>query len=290
MTILRDLYRPVKPFRNRAGRSGGGSKQGTTQGQVSDPTPLPPGSPDRSEAARREMESRRLETLFLADWVDAVFLHFEVDRETLQEEVPFPLDEFEGKCFVSLVAFTMRGMRFAKGGTFTRWMTAPLATHRFLNLRTYVRSGKGEGIFFMKEWLDNPLSIPLGPKTFGLPYHSGKLCYTHDRNGVEGAVDCDEGSLRYRGKPEQAEANAAVGSLSAFLLERYTAFTAAGRVPKKFRVWHEPWRHGSIADLEIGENTLFAGLHQAWTKTGRLVAAHFSPGVKDVWMGRPHFA
>ncbi|MDF1859388.1 MAG: DUF2071 domain-containing protein [Verrucomicrobiales bacterium] len=242
MTILRDLYRPVKPFRTRVGRSGGKTKQG----QVSDPTLFPTGLSGRSEEARRAMESRRIETLFLADWADAVFLHFEVDREALQEEVPFPLDRFEGKCFVSLVAFTMRGMRFAKGGKCTRWMTAPLATHRFLNLRTYVRTGGEEGIFFMKEWLDNPLSIPLGPKTFGLPYRRGELRYAHGPEGVEGAVDCYEGSLRYRGKPGKVEAAAPVGTLSAFLLERYTAFIAAGRKPKKFRVWHEPWRHGRL--------------------------------------------
>ena len=133
------------------------------------------------------------------------------------------------------------------------------------------------------------MTFPLGPKTFGLPYHRGELRYAHGPEGVEGAVDCDEGSLRYRGKPEKAEAAAPAGTLSAFLLERYPAFTAAGRKPKKFRVWHEPWRHGEIADLEIDETTLFDGLHQAWTKTAHLVASRFSSGVKDVWMGRPHF-
>ena len=46
----------------------------------------------------------------------ALFIHFEVDAERLQRDVPFPLDLRDGKAYVSLVAFTMRAMRFRFGG------------------------------------------------------------------------------------------------------------------------------------------------------------------------------
>lgn len=234
------------------------------------------------------MEGRRFETLFVADWSEAVFLHFSVDPGALQQEVPFPLDDYEGACFVSFVAFTMRRMRFARGGLLTRWITAPIATHRFLNLRTYVRPGAGEGIFFMKEWLDNRVSIPLGPRTFGLPYHFGRLDYDHGGSTIRGEATCPGGCLRYEGEVEDTPEPAAPGTRDAFLLERYTAYTAAGRSRKRFRVWHPPWQRMELAGVRLPVNTLFRGLDEAWTKTARLVSAHFSPGVTDVWMGRPH--
>ena len=67
-------------------------------------------------AARRRLLSRRAEPLFFADWNRAVFVHYEVDPRALQRDVPFPLDLCKGRAYVSLVAFTMQGMRLRFGG------------------------------------------------------------------------------------------------------------------------------------------------------------------------------
>src|SRR3981081_1053396 len=64
-----------------------------------------------SEAARRRLLSRPGEPLFIADWDEGLMIHYEVDAELLQGVVPFELDLLDGRAFVSLVAFTMRGMR-----------------------------------------------------------------------------------------------------------------------------------------------------------------------------------
>ncbi|MCG8601107.1 MAG: DUF2071 domain-containing protein [Verrucomicrobiales bacterium] len=237
--------------------------------------------------ARDEMAGRRFETMFLADWLDFAFLHFEVDPEALQQVVPFSLDLHEGKAFVSLVAFTMKGMRFARGGAFTRWMTAPIATHRFLNLRTYVQCGEGRGIYFMQEWMNNRFALPLGPRTFGLPYRLGRMEYDNAGPEVKGAMLCGEGAFQYSGRAD-GFAEGAKDPLEAFLLERYVAFASARKVRKFFRVWHEPWRVRRIGALRIVENTLFDSLQEDWTETASLVSGHQSAGVNDVWMSRPH--
>ena len=134
----------------------------------------------------------RVRPLFLADWDRALFLHFEVDIEELRRRVPFELDLFEDRsAIVTLVAFTMRGMRMWRGGRWTRWMTSPIATHSFLNLRTYVRGRDREpGIYFMREWLNSRLAVLLGPITFGLPYRLGSIDYHHDfeSGNISGAV------------------------------------------------------------------------------------------------------
>lgn len=287
MTILHDLYRHPNAKRRRVGRSG---ERPTQPGYVSDPTLLDPGDPHRptSQEARVAMEGRVAETAFLADWTDMVFIHFEVDPDELQRVVPFSLDLFEGKAYVSLVAFTMNRMRPAFGGKATEWITKPIATHQFLNLRTYVNHRGRTGIFFMKEWLNERLAVMLGPKTFGLPYHYAKVDYLNDETHCAGRVVGENGEVAYDGRKADYLTPALPGTRDAFFLERYTAFTNAGRCPQFFRVWHQPWKVGGINGFTLKSKTLLGSLRERWTETAKLAGAHWSPGVFDVWMGRPH--
>src|SRR5258708_5631371 len=110
-----------------------------------------------SEAARRRLLSSPGEPLFIADWDRALMIHYEVDAVALQGEVPFELDLWEGRAFVSLVAFTLRGMRPRLGGRAAALLLKPIATHEFLNVRTYVRRATVVGLFFLSSWLSNRL-------------------------------------------------------------------------------------------------------------------------------------
>lgn len=69
-----------------------------------------------SEAARRRLQSRRDEPLFVAGWQRVLMIHFEVEAAALQRDVPYSLDLREGRAFVSAVAFTMHGLRPRRGG------------------------------------------------------------------------------------------------------------------------------------------------------------------------------
>ena len=240
-----------------------------------------------SETARQRMLSVRAEPLFHATWDRVVFIHYEAEPKLLQPCVPFPLDLHEGRAFVSIVAFTMRGMRPRRGGRFGEWLFKPIATHEFLNVRTYVRANDEPGIFFLAEWLSNRLSVPLGPPLFGLPYHYARIRYDHAdaTREISGHVEARQARLAYRGAFGTAEPAACErGSLAEFLMERYTAFTRAFTSRRMFRVWHEPWNHVPV-DLKVTDDTLLLQTG-GWTRTARSVGASHSPGV-DVWMGRP---
>ena len=89
----------------------------------------------------------------------ALFIHYEVDARLLQRELPFALDFWQGKAFVSLVAFTMCDLHPRFGGRATAWLFKPISTHGFLNARTYVKHGDERGIYFITEWLSNRLSV-----------------------------------------------------------------------------------------------------------------------------------
>src|SRR5690242_12351895 len=120
---------------------------------------------------------RHGKSLFIADWLDAAFVHFRIDPAILQPMIPLPVDCFEGAAYVSIVAFTQRNLRPTIGGTLAAWLATPLATHEFLNVRTYVRHGGARGIYFLAEWIPNRLACLIGPRTYGLPYRMGKLDY-----------------------------------------------------------------------------------------------------------------
>jgi uncharacterized protein YqjF (DUF2071 family) len=229
--------------------------------------------------------------LFIADWLDVLFIHFELDPRVLQPSIPFELDVRDGRAYVSLVAFTQKRLRPAFGGRLAAVLTAPLAEHEFLNVRTYVRHRGEAGIYFIAEWIPNRLAAWVGPRTYGLPYRLGELVYANDEDAAQftgvvrdgrssaalpyTATTC--GSVQYR--------TSTAGSLAEFLLERYAAFTARRGVRRRFAVDHAPWEQTPV-DVELRRSDLLCGAG-AWTKEMRLVAAQASPGVRDVTICAP---
>ena len=113
--------------------------------------PKPPLRESPSAVARHRFEQLEGWPLFHSDWMRALFIHYEVDQEVLQSQIPFELDLHEGRAIVSLVAFTMQGLRLPIAGRLGALLTAPGATHPLLNVRTYVRHRGEPGIYFMRE-------------------------------------------------------------------------------------------------------------------------------------------
>jgi uncharacterized protein len=113
---------------------------------------------DETGAAKEHLLSRHDEPLFYANWDNVLFIHYETEPNELQRCIPYPLDLYDDRAFVSLVAFTMRGMRPWLGGRLGALLFKPIATHHFLNVRTYVRHKGEAGIYFMREWLSNRIA------------------------------------------------------------------------------------------------------------------------------------
>jgi uncharacterized protein YqjF (DUF2071 family) len=76
------------------------------------------------------------------------------------------------------------------------------------------------------------------------------------------------------------------GSLDEWLMERYAAFNSVGGRQRFFRVWHEPWPQCQ-AEVEIKETSLLEE-NWSWFRDAEFAGANYSPGVRDVWLGRPH--
>lgn len=235
-----------------------------------------------SAAALRRLLESEPRPLFTCAWRRAVFLHYKIEPEALQPQVPFPLDLHEGKAYVSLVAFTLERLRLSRGGP-------AIATHGFLNVRTYVRHAGEGGIYFLVEWLPHPFFVLVGPAAYGLPYRYGRLDYRHEyeKGTLAGRVCSDGRQLRYEAPVDPAAGlrRCEPGSRDEFLLERYTAFTARGLGRRAFRIWHEPWPQvpveARVLDDRLIERT------GPWFRRARLAGAAYSPGFDRVLMGAP---
>jgi uncharacterized protein YqjF (DUF2071 family) len=224
-----------------------------------------------------------------ADWRDMILVHFRFDPAVLQPHIPLPLDVHEGYAYVSLVYFTLNRMRPNGTGLLGQIAFRAISEHPFLNVRTYVRGPSGPGIFFVREWINNPLSRLLGPALYGLPYHAAKYLGMDGPGGtrticVQNSSSGDELKIlvpRTANEPHCA----ASGSLDEFLVERYVAYTYRAGTTRSFCVRHRPWRLENFdwfrVQLDLLEKTF------PWFCHGHCIGAQRSNGFKDVFMSRP---
>lgn len=239
------------------------------------------------------VSTRPVRPLFTAAWLGALFVHYEIEPCRLQPFIPFELDVRDGRAFVSLVAFTMRGMRLGALGQAGAWLCRPIATHPFLNVRAYVRHLGEPGICFASEWLTNRLSVMLGPALYSLPYRHAKIRYACQGRELFGDVCASSGRFAYEGEMQAGEPKPCpAGSLDEFLLERYAAFNAGHLRPKcppavrrRFRVRHEPWPQFRAVVRVTADSLLRRAM--PWWKDAALVGANYSFGVHEVLMSAP---
>ncbi len=242
-----------------------------------------------STLAREAMTGDGSKPLWQGEWDRVVMMHFAVKPAALRPHVPFELDERDGMAFVSAVAFTLRGMTMKGVIGWLSPILRPVVTHPFLNLRTYVRHAGESGIYFLAEWVPLVPTLLIARPIYGLPYLPGRLDLRHDFDcgSLHGEVRSrlTDGVLRYEGRCHVGPDAAAAGTLTEFLMERYTAFTRWKGRTKRFRVWHPPWPQ-SPAEVEIQDRSLFRETG-AWADEACYVGAHASPGLPMVWMGAP---
>ena len=243
-----------------------------------------------SQLARRILEKDEGGPHLLCNWTNCVFIHYEVDAESLQPEIPYTLHLYNNKAYVSLVAFTLEKFRFSKWEQVTQWFTKPIATHQYFNVRSYVQHRNENGIYFIKEWISNFFCAFIGSRMYELPCHRGSLNYQYDHSSgqLTGSIIPGNifGQYQYEMRiPKEARFGTIKDPFDEFLLERYVAFVQGKRKGRYFRIWHKPWLQTRI-DINRLQDDLM-GKIGPWGNRIKCIGAHYSPGVFDVWMGRP---
>ena len=171
---------------------------------------------------------------YYQEWNDALFLHWEVDADKLRRQIPanLELDLFNGKPWVSLVAFTMNNIR-------TRYLPSygPISDFHEINIRTYVKSQNYSGVYFLSIEAGSKISCRLAKTLSGLPYRYSKIVRAKQLYQSNNLQFGDKLSLRY------SVGNVVTGKirLDSWLTERYALFQEAGASLNRFDIHHTEW-------------------------------------------------
>ena len=223
-----------------------------------------------------------MRSLLSMRWDDVLFAHWPVDPATVAPTLPdgLDVDTHDGDAYLGIVGFRMRSIR-PRGVPFG--LSFPE-----LNLRTYVRSATGPGVYFYNLDAADPIGVTLARGLFRLPYYRAKM-------QVEDRPD----GIRFRSRRTHRNASAArfdatyrptgeatpvdPDSLDAVLTERYRFYTESdgGRLYRG-EIDHPRWELSDAA-LTVRENTLFEA--NGFDRPTGAPLVRYSPG-SDVTAGR----
>ncbi len=183
---------------------------------------------------------------FYQEWNKVIFLHWKVDYNKLRKFVPkeLEIDLFEGNPWVSLVAFSMEKIRPKNLPYF-----APISNFGEINIRTYIKSGKKTGVYFLSIEGGKKISCTIAKKISELPYRYSRMkrkpnLYTSLNN-----VNKDSFGIQFNlGKELKNKSN-----LDIWLTERYALFQDTKNDINEYEILHPEW---VIQDIQIKELTI----------------------------------
>jgi len=178
---------------------------------------------------------------FYQEWNRAIFLHYEVDLNQLKKFVPeeLEIDLFEGKAWVSVVAFTMEKIRPKNLPSFP-----PIPDFDEINIRTYVKSNNKTGVYFLSIEGGTSLSCKLAKGISDLPYRFSKMNREPNRYQSLNKEFEDQLDIAFSIGTEVKEKS----PLDLWLTERYALFQDTTDYLNEFEIHHVEW---PIRELEL---------------------------------------
>tara|TARA_R110002020_G_scaffold319113_1_gene534827 strand:+ start:1051 stop:1788 length:738 start_codon:yes stop_codon:yes gene_type:complete len=212
---------------------------------------------------------------FYQEWNNAIFLHYQVDIAELKKFVPdeLEIDLFEGKPWVSVVAFTMEKIRPKYLPYFS-----PISDFGEINVRTYVKSNNKTGVYFLSIEGGKRLSCKVAKGISELPYRFSEIKRTAKKYQSRNTVNNDSLEIEFTIGKEQAQKT----ELDNWLTERYALFQDTEKSINEFEIHHLEW---PINDIELHK------LDVNYPRFEKLInkkpnKTHYSNGVKVIAWGK----
>lgn len=186
--------------------------------------------------AHRTWENPNKDWSFYQEWNKALFFHWAIEKEILEKLIPqgVELDTYNGKAWISLVAFTMEKIRPRLLPSFP-----PISTFHEINLRTYVTKDNKPGVYFLNIEAQKWLSGYLSRKISGLPYQKSKISHNLKNNKL---------IANFETKGFNLEVDYQIGNLISnktdldiFLTERYCLYLELNDELIRYEIHHLPW-------------------------------------------------
>jgi len=178
------------------------------------------------------------------NWHDLLFAHWPIAAAAIRKYIPkkCELEIFDGSAWISIVPFTMSGVRL-RGTPPLPWLSA----FPELNVRTYVSAEGKPGIWFFSLDAANPVAVEIARRWFHLPYFHARMkltaageeiTYFSQRTDRRGNGESLEAVYSAQGTSFQAKG----GTLEYFLTERYCLYAEkADGTLLRGEIHHAPW-------------------------------------------------
>lgn len=212
---------------------------------------------------------------FYQEWNHAIFLHWEVELSELRKFVPkeLDIDLFDGKPWVSVVAFTMEKIRPKNLPPFS-----PISDFDEINIRTYVKSNNKTGVYFLSIEGGKKLSCKIAKSMSELPYRFSKIKRTEGRYISSNSEFNDHLDIEFAIGKEVKEKT----ELDKWLTERYALFQDTKSSINEFEIHHLEWPINGIELKKVSLN---------YQRFDKLIAnnphkTQYSKGVKVIAWGK----
>ena len=171
---------------------------------------------------------------FYQEWNHTLFLHWKVEVSELKKFVPesLEIDLFEGKAWVSLVAFTMEKIRPKHLPAFP-----PISTFDEINVRTYVKANGKTGVYFLSIEGGKKLSCLIAKNISKLPYRFSKIKRSKNHFESHNNNFNDHLFLNYKVSEKILHKN----PIDNWLTERYALFQDYNQYINEFEIHHLEW-------------------------------------------------
>ncbi len=211
---------------------------------------------------------------YYQEWNNALFLHWAVPVGPLRGSIPseLPLDTFDGRAYISLVAFTMERIRPRR---------LPAVDHiscfEEINVRTYIdRDGK-KGVYFLSIEAGKAFSAFVARTLSSLPYQRSMI--TREKGHI---------NSKDRLGQKQLDVVFEVGDrilektvLDRWLTERYSLYYMDRGAPRRYEVHHDEWPLHQVELRSMDLNYQLGGS----VLDHHPDMVHYSPGVQVVSWG-----
>ncbi|TWT06720.1 DUF2071 domain-containing protein [Planococcus sp. CPCC 101016] len=211
------------------------------------------------------------------EWKNVVFLHWPVKEEWLRRLVPneLEIDLYDNQAWVGVVFFQAEATRL-------RLLPHVPGTSSFLelNVRTYVKHGKKQGVYFFSLDADSRLAVSAASMGGFLPYRHADMsntiksgqCEFFSRR-IEFGQYPESFKMTYKPISKLITSN----RLEQWLTERYCLWTKPGEQLYRVDIAHSPWLLQYL-EGEIFRNTMASYLPISLHR--QLPIAHYSMGQK----------
>ncbi len=213
---------------------------------------------------------------YYQEWNRAIFLHWQVNVETLQKCLPHELeiDLFNGQAWVSLVAFMMEKIRPNYLPSF-----APISNFNEVNIRTYVRHRNKSGVYFLSIEGGKMLSCKVALKMSELPYRFSIMRRT---SHFFQSYNKNYFVANYNPGAAIVQKNA----IDRWLSERYALFQDGRKGINSYDIHHTEWplQEVALSRLELNYS------HLSSLIDGSPDLCHYSPGIQVIAWNREVFS